>query len=36
METKEWRFIDKSKWGEGPWQSEPDKMQWLDKPKHAV
>lgn len=23
--------IDKSKWQEGPWQSEPDKKQWLDK-----
>lgn len=23
-------LIDKSKWQEGPWQSEPDKKQWLD------
>lgn len=22
--------IDKSKWGDGEWQSEPDKVQWLD------
>lgn len=22
--------VDKSKWQEGPWQSEPDKKQWLD------
>ena len=30
METREWRFIDKSEWGEGAWQSEPDKVQWMD------
>lgn len=30
MQTKEYRTIDKSKWGEGPWQSEPDKIQWQD------
>lgn len=30
METKEWRFVDKSKWGLGPWQDEPDKKQWRD------
>lgn len=22
--------VDKSAWGEGPWQSEPDKVQWTD------
>lgn len=22
--------IDKSEWGDGPWQSEPDKVQWTD------
>lgn len=27
---KEYRFRDKAGWGEGPWQSEPDKMQWID------
>jgi hypothetical protein len=26
----EYRTIDKSGWGEGPWQSEPDKIQWQD------
>lgn len=30
METKSWITIDKSEWGEGPWQDEPDKMQWTD------
>lgn len=30
METREYRNIDKSAWGEGPWQSEPDKRQWQD------
>ena len=30
METIEYRTKDKSSWGEGPWQSEPDKKQWLD------
>lgn len=29
---KEWTTIDKSEWGEGPWQDEPDKVQWTDKP----
>jgi hypothetical protein len=23
-------FVDKSKWGEGPWQNEPDKVFWVD------
>lgn len=31
MQTKEYRTVDKSKWGPGPWQNEPDKMQWTDK-----
>lgn len=31
METKAWHSIDKSTWGEGPWQSEPDKLQWTTK-----
>lgn len=30
METREYRTIDKAKWGDGPWQSEPDKRQWKD------
>ncbi len=30
MQEKEWAFVDKSKWGEGPWLNEPDKMQWVD------
>ncbi len=27
----EWRFINKGKWAKGPWQKEPDKVQWRDK-----
>lgn len=30
MQTREWTFRDKSTWGAGPWQSEPDKRQWTD------
>lgn len=30
METKEYRYVDKSKWGRGEWQDEPDKIQWTD------
>lgn len=30
METLEYTHIDKSTWGEGPWQKEPDKKQWAD------
>jgi len=30
MKTQEWRFMDKSEWADGPWQKEPDKMQWTD------
>lgn len=26
----EYRTHDKSTWGDGPWQDEPDKMQWVD------
>lgn len=29
MQTIEWNQIDKSSWGDGPWQREPDKRQWL-------
>lgn len=33
MQTKEYytRALEKSAWGPGPWQNEPDKIQWLDK-----
>jgi hypothetical protein len=31
MKTMEWRTFDKSAWGPGPWQNEPDKMQYRDK-----
>ena len=30
MKTMEYRTIDKSTWGEGEWQNEPDKKQWQD------
>lgn len=30
MKTIEYRTMDKSAWGPGPWQSEPDKRQWQD------
>jgi hypothetical protein len=30
MLEQQWIFQDKSTWGDGPWQSEPDKMQWTD------
>lgn len=33
METKEWTFpdkVDRAPWGKGPWDGEPDKMQWPD------
>lgn len=32
MDTKVWqdKGIDKSQWDEGPWKSEPDKVQWID------
>jgi len=25
-----WQWLDKSTWGPGPWQEEPDKVQWQD------
>lgn len=31
MQTIEYATTDKSEWPVGPWQSEPDKKQWLDK-----
>ena len=30
MEHKTWATVDKSTWGPGPWQDEPDKEQWAD------
>lgn len=30
MEALEYRTVDKSNWGNGPWQNEPDKCQWRD------
>jgi hypothetical protein len=30
LAEREYRHIDKSTWGEGPWQAEPDKCQWID------
>ncbi len=30
MPKIEYRTIDKSSWGLGPWQDEPDKVQWTD------
>lgn len=30
IESREWRYKDKSNWAEGPWQDEPDKAQWTD------
>lgn len=30
LSKREWRHVDKSKWGPGPWQDEPDKIQWID------
>lgn len=30
MTEKTWTWIDKAGWGEGPWQEEPDKIEWRD------
>jgi hypothetical protein len=30
MKTLEWKTVDKSTWGPGEWQDEPDKRQWQD------
>ena len=30
MQTVEYIFTDKAKWGDGPWQGEVDKKQWTD------
>jgi hypothetical protein len=29
-DVKEYRTVDKSSWGGGPWENEPDKIQWTD------
>lgn len=31
MKTIQYKTRDKSSWGKGPWQNEPDKIQWQDK-----
>lgn len=30
LETKSETWIDKSTWGPGPWQDEPDRIEWID------
>jgi hypothetical protein len=30
MIDREWKTTDKTSWGPGPWQDEPDKKQWTD------
>lgn len=30
LETKSETWIDKSTWGPGPWQDEPDRIEWVD------
>lgn len=30
MERKEYRYRDRSDWSKGPWDDEPDKIQWED------
>lgn len=30
MQTIEYRYLDRHGWGVGPWQDEPDKIQWQD------
>lgn len=30
MQRREWTTVDKSEWGNGPWEQEPDKRQWVD------
>lgn len=27
---RSWTTVDKAGWGDGPWQDEPDKIQWID------
>ncbi len=31
MKDMQWTTIDKSAWPRGPWDNEPDKVQWLDR-----
>lgn len=31
MQQREYTTFDKSTWGEGPWQNEPDKVQFVDR-----
>lgn len=30
MDRRNWTFVDKTPWGEGPWSKEHDKEQWQD------
>lgn len=30
MKKMTWKFKDRSEWESGPWDDEPDKMQWVD------
>lgn len=30
QQMKTYTFMNKSEWGDGPWQKEPDKAQWID------
>jgi hypothetical protein len=30
MDRKEWDLVDKTSWGPGPWQGEPDRVEWSD------
>lgn len=30
MSERTWNFVDKSNWKRGPWDAEPDKVQWID------
>jgi len=30
MQTKDWTTVDRTGWGSGPWDGEPDKRQWQD------
>jgi hypothetical protein len=29
-DIRSWTTVDKTSWGDGPWLTEPDKMQWVD------
>lgn len=31
MNGKEYPWLKKENWGDGPWQSEPDRFEWVDK-----